>query len=96
MVSDSKAHGTEVADHLGSSEARQFLSRLSGAFGGGVLMVQKSDPGPEGADLAPSWKATPADDSTSVDAECMSHTGRSGRAGFRRIRTSFAMVVRAE
>ena len=55
MVSDSKAHGTEAADHLGSSEARQFLFRLSGAFGvGGVLMVQKSDPGPEGADLAPS------------------------------------------
>ncbi|MET9171683.1 hypothetical protein ABZX64_11585 [Streptomyces misionensis] len=48
MVSDSKAHGTEAADHLGSSEARQFLSRLSGAFGvGGVLMVQKSDPGAE-------------------------------------------------
>lgn len=55
MVSDSKAHGTEAADHLGSSEARQFLSRLSGAFGvGGVLIVHKSDPGPEGADLAPS------------------------------------------
>lgn len=54
-MSDSKAHGTEAADHLGSSEARQFLSRLSGAFGvGGVLMVQKSDLGPEGADLAPS------------------------------------------
>ncbi|GGW19379.1 hypothetical protein GCM10018980_66420 [Streptomyces capoamus] len=55
MVSDSRAHGTEAADQLGSSEARQFLSRLSGAFGiNGVLMVQKSDPGPEGADLAPS------------------------------------------
>lgn len=53
-MSDSRAHGTEAADHLGSSEARQFLSRLSGAFGvGGVLMVQKSNPGPEGADLAP-------------------------------------------
>ncbi|MFC5803985.1 hypothetical protein [Streptomyces formicae] len=42
------------------------------------------------------WKPTPAEDSASVDAECMSHTGRSGHAGFRRIRTSFAMVVRAE
>lgn len=54
MVSGGGAHGTEAVDHLGSSEARQFLSRLSGAFGvGGVLMVRKSDPGPEGADLAP-------------------------------------------
>lgn len=56
MVSDSdgRAQSTESADHLGSSEARQFLSRLSGAFGGGgVLMVQKSGPGLEGADLAP-------------------------------------------
>lgn len=53
MVSDSRAHGTEEADHLGSSEARQFLSRLSGAFGGdGVLTVRKSNHGPEGADLA--------------------------------------------
>lgn len=52
--SDSRAQGTESADHLGGSEARQFLSRLSGTFGvGGVLMVQKSDSGPEGADLAP-------------------------------------------
>ncbi|MFE7045138.1 hypothetical protein ACFU9X_38700 [Streptomyces atratus] len=42
------------------------------------------------------WKATPAEDSASVDVECMSHTGRSRHAGFRRIRTSFAMVVRAE
>ncbi|WP_308296055.1 hypothetical protein [Streptomyces sp. ISL-96] len=42
------------------------------------------------------WKATPADDSAAVDVECMTHTGRSGHAAFRRIRTSFAMVVRAE
>ncbi|WP_456340836.1 DUF7848 domain-containing protein [Streptomyces shenzhenensis] len=42
------------------------------------------------------WKATPGDDSAPVDVECMKHTGRSGHAGFRRIRTSFAMVVRAE
>lgn len=42
------------------------------------------------------WKATPTDDSAPVDVECMSHTSRSGHAGFRRIRTSFAMVVRAE
>ncbi len=35
------------------SEAREFLSRLSEAFGTqGVLVVQKSD-GPEGADFAP-------------------------------------------
>ncbi|MFC8512530.1 hypothetical protein [Streptomyces sp. NPDC057257] len=42
------------------------------------------------------WKAVPSDDSASVDVECMAHTGRSGHAGFRRIRTSFAMVVRTE
>lgn len=55
MVSDSRAHGTGAPDHSGSSGARRSLSRLSGVFGvGGVLMVQKSDPGPEGADLAPS------------------------------------------
>lgn len=54
MASDSRAHEAEAADHLGSSEARQFLSRLSRAFGvDGVLTVQKSSPGPEGANLAP-------------------------------------------
>lgn len=54
-MGESKARDTEAVDRLGSSEARQFLSRLSGAFGvNGVLMVQKSDPGPEGADMAPS------------------------------------------
>jgi hypothetical protein len=54
MVSGNGAHATGAVDHLGSSEARQFLSRLSEAFGvGGVLMVQKSGLGPEGADLAP-------------------------------------------
>ncbi|MFE2070496.1 hypothetical protein ACFXDH_50455 [Streptomyces sp. NPDC059467] len=42
------------------------------------------------------WKATPADAPAPIDVECMSHTGRSSHAGFRRIRTSFAMVVRAE
>lgn len=54
MVSDSRAHRTEAADHMRSSEARKFLSRISGARGvGGVLLVRKSDPGPEGEDLAP-------------------------------------------
>ncbi|MFJ5301516.1 hypothetical protein [Streptomyces sp. NPDC088350] len=42
------------------------------------------------------WKAIPADAPAAVDLKCMSHTGRSGHAGFRRVRTSFAMVVRAE
>ena len=42
------------------------------------------------------WKTASTDDSAPVDAECMNHTGRSGHAGFRRVRTSFAMVVRAE
>ncbi|MFE7129811.1 hypothetical protein ACFVIM_03040 [Streptomyces sp. NPDC057638] len=37
-----------------STEARRFLSRLSGARGvAGVLLMQKADPGPEGADLVP-------------------------------------------
>lgn len=54
-MGESRAQETGSADRLGSSEARQFLSRLSAAFGvGGVLMVQKSDPGPEGAEVAPS------------------------------------------
>ncbi|PWG14541.1 hypothetical protein DF268_04410 [Streptomyces sp. V2] len=42
------------------------------------------------------WTATPATDGAAVDVECMSHTGRSGHKGFRRICTSFAMVVREE
>ncbi len=54
-MGESRTQDTEGANHPGSSEARQFLSRLSEAFGvGGVVMVQKSAPGPEGADLAPS------------------------------------------
>ncbi|MGP3980096.1 DUF7848 domain-containing protein [Streptomyces sp. KR80] len=40
------------------------------------------------------WAATPADDSEPVDMACMQHTGRTGHAGFRRLRTSFAMVIR--
>ena len=37
-----------------SSRARWNLSRLTGAFGrGGVLVVPKGDPGAGGADLAP-------------------------------------------
>ncbi|MFE8939931.1 hypothetical protein ACFYNX_20860 [Streptomyces sp. NPDC007872] len=42
------------------------------------------------------WSAQPSPDSAAVDVECMSHTGRSNHKGFRRLRTSFAMVVRAE
>lgn len=42
------------------------------------------------------WKAEPSTESESVDVECMSHTGRSGHKAFRRVCTSFAMVVRAE
>jgi len=54
-MGENTAQDTESADRLSSSEARRFLSRLSGAFGwDGVLMVRKSSPGPEGADLAPS------------------------------------------
>lgn len=50
----SEAHDIGPADHMSSGEARRFLSRPSGAFSvGGVLLVRKSGPGPEGADLAP-------------------------------------------
>ncbi|WP_282699470.1 hypothetical protein [Streptomyces sp. CC219B] len=42
------------------------------------------------------WTATPSTDGAAVDVECMSHTGRTGHGGFRRICTSFAMVVRDE
>ncbi|MFF3879325.1 hypothetical protein [Streptomyces sp. NPDC001978] len=40
------------------------------------------------------WQATPSPDGAAVDLECMSHTGRSGHQGFRRICTSFAKVTR--
>ncbi|TQK45268.1 hypothetical protein FBY35_6824 [Streptomyces sp. SLBN-118] len=40
------------------------------------------------------WTAMPSTDGATVDVECMSHTGRSGHKGFRRLCTSFAMVVR--
>jgi hypothetical protein len=53
-MGEGRAQETGSTDRLGSSEARWFLSRLSGAISAdGVLMVQKSNPGPEGADLAP-------------------------------------------
>ncbi|MGI5341440.1 hypothetical protein ACQEVS_30565 [Streptomyces sp. CA-181903] len=42
------------------------------------------------------WSATSSTDSKVVDVACMEHTGRSNHKGFRRIRTSFEMVVRAE
>lgn len=82
MASDSRAHGTESADHLGSSEARQFLSRLSGAFGkDGVLMVQRTNPDPEGADLAPKLhriQRSKHRHPRRPTAECASVTAQSG------------------
>lgn len=41
------------------------------------------------------WVAEPSADGAAVDVECMSHTGLSGHGGFRRVCTSFAVVVRA-
>ncbi|MCX4550073.1 hypothetical protein OG204_16275 [Streptomyces sp. NBC_01387] len=41
------------------------------------------------------WKAKPSADPAAVDVECLSHTGRSAHKSFRRLRTSFALVVRA-
>ncbi|MGW1195096.1 DUF7848 domain-containing protein [Streptomyces sp. NPDC002536] len=40
------------------------------------------------------WKAIPADNPDPVDVECLKHAGQSDHQGFRRIRTSFAQVVR--
>ncbi|MFE4716229.1 hypothetical protein ACFRLW_07230 [Streptomyces sp. NPDC056728] len=40
------------------------------------------------------WLATPSTDGAAVDVECMSHSGRTGHGGFRRLCTSFALVVR--
>ncbi|MFF3711726.1 DUF7848 domain-containing protein [Streptomyces phaeochromogenes] len=42
------------------------------------------------------WTARPSEDGAAVDIECMGHTGRSGHKGFRRLCTSFAMVVRTD
>lgn len=42
------------------------------------------------------WAVQPSTDGAAVDAECMSHTGRTGHGSFRRTCTSFAIVVRAE
>lgn len=36
------------------------------------------------------------DEPEPVDEWCLRHTGRTGHAGFRRLRTSFAMVVRKD
>jgi hypothetical protein len=53
-MGEGRTQGAESADPLSSSEARRFLCRLSGAFGvGGVLLVRKSGPGAEGADVVP-------------------------------------------
>ncbi|WP_442815869.1 DUF7848 domain-containing protein [Streptomyces sp. NBC_01768] len=41
------------------------------------------------------WAAEPSTDSASVDVECMRHTGLSGHKSFRRVCTSFAVVMRA-
>jgi hypothetical protein len=46
--------------------------------------------------LACDWQADPSTDGAAVDIECMSHTGRTGHPGFRRLCTSFALVERAE
>ncbi|MET8678893.1 hypothetical protein ABZW18_15290 [Streptomyces sp. NPDC004647] len=35
-------------------------------------------------------------DAAAVDMWCLKHSGRTGHLGFRRVMTSFAVVVRAE
>ncbi|MBB4714458.1 hypothetical protein BJ965_004340 [Streptomyces luteogriseus] len=42
------------------------------------------------------WKAKSSTDGAPVDVECMTHTGRTGHATFRRSCTSLALVERAE
>jgi hypothetical protein len=42
------------------------------------------------------WTTSHGDDSEPVDIACMEHTGLTGHAGFRRLCTSFALVVREE
>ncbi|SCF94627.1 hypothetical protein [Streptomyces sp. Ncost-T10-10d] len=42
------------------------------------------------------WTANASPDGAAVDVECMSHTGRTGHTSFRRVCTSFALVVRTE
>ncbi len=42
------------------------------------------------------WSAQPSMEGAAVDVECMSHTGRTGHGSFRRMCTSFALVVRTE
>ncbi|WP_446459148.1 DUF7848 domain-containing protein [Streptomyces parvus] len=42
------------------------------------------------------WTARPSEDGAAVDIACMGHTGRSGHKGFRRLCTSFAMIVRVD
>ncbi|MCF3101225.1 hypothetical protein IPZ58_06475 [Streptomyces roseoverticillatus] len=42
------------------------------------------------------WRSRETKDSRAVDVACMEHTGRSGHNSFRRHRTSYEVVVRAE
>lgn len=42
------------------------------------------------------WTAKPSADGAAVDVECMAHTGLSGHKAFRRMCTSFAIVVRVD
>ncbi|MEH0419208.1 hypothetical protein [Streptomyces sp. B21-083] len=54
MTGEIRPQGTEVVYRTGSSEARRSLSGLFEAFGvDGVLLVRKSEPGAEEADVAP-------------------------------------------
>ncbi len=53
-MGDTEARDIGPTDRMGSSEARQFLSRLSSALGsGGVLVARKRSHGSEGADVTP-------------------------------------------
>ncbi|WP_069884098.1 DUF7848 domain-containing protein [Streptomyces luteocolor] len=41
------------------------------------------------------WESSPSADGAAVDVECMSHTGRTQHARFKRLCTSVAFVERA-
>lgn len=85
-MDENEAQDIGSTDRPGSSEARQFLSRLSTAFGvGGVLVVQKRAPGPEGADLAPGsvlhWPRYACGSVKCPDSQVSPHVLPPGRGG---------------
>lgn len=61
-----------------------------------ITQHQDTDVTFEAECLACDRQADSSTDGVAVDIECMSHTGRTGHPGFRRLCASFALVERAE